>query len=128
MSFNRRWRKSDGSVSMQLQYPVAAVRQEEELPAAPQPVDDGLAILRFRAAAAVDGAAAPLLAALINFGMHPVTGGRHTSGWAPEPVAGFHSTGAFDPPWPSPSPREFPWTRTNRAAAAQVCGPLPRFG
>ena len=82
-SFNRRWRRPDGSVSMQLHYPDSTVRMNGDLrtgsktavPLEPQQVDDELTVLRFRTKA--DGR---LAAALLNFGCHPVTGGLGNGG------------------------------------------------
>ena len=99
-AFSRRWRRPDGSVSMQLLYPDQETRMSESAEAQPEPDgdsaatswmkrtdapsavplqrqsnDDQLTVLRFRAAE--DGA---LVAALLNFGCHPVTGGLGVGG------------------------------------------------
>jgi hypothetical protein len=78
--FNRRWRREDGSVAMHLMYPTEAEREGLTR----HPVDDGLTLLRFRRArpserSDVDNKQ-PLLGCLLNYGMHPVTGGRGESG------------------------------------------------
>ena len=77
LAYNRRWPTSDGTVAMHLQYPLEDVRRNDDtLAAASAPLDDELTILRFRAAATTGKEPAPLLAALLNWGCHPVTGGR----------------------------------------------------
>lgn len=80
LSYNRRWPTTTGTVAMHLQYPIEAQRQEDNTLAADGAlVDDALTILRFRAIPD-SGEAAPLIAALINWGCHPVTGGRGENG------------------------------------------------
>jgi neutral ceramidase len=70
-SFNRRWRRPDGSVVMHLRYPTEDVRVGSGRELIEQPSDGGLSILRFRGTE--NG---QLIGCLANFGCHPVTGGK----------------------------------------------------
>ena len=78
-AFNRRWRRCDGSVAMNLQYPNEEQRHGLE----EMPIDDELTLLRFRrqlrTATGSDGKG-DLIGCLCNYGCHPVTGGRGEGG------------------------------------------------
>ena len=82
LSYNRRWRTTDGKVTMHLQYPLDKQRKEDPtLLDSSAPVDDMLTVWRFRAAAPATSDQQPtIVAALLNWGCHPVTGGRDLDG------------------------------------------------
>ena len=76
LSVNRRWRNADESVTMNLMYPLEEARlAAEEAGMTQRPVDPELSIMRWRALG--DG---HLIAAFLNWGCHPVTGGRAADG------------------------------------------------
>ena len=76
LSVNRRWRNADESVTMNLMFPLEEARlAAEEAGMSQRPVDPELSIMRWRALG--DG---HLIAAFLNWGCHPVTGGRAADG------------------------------------------------